>query len=246
MNPWHRNGMVAFDTETTAPEPNTARLVTATVALIRPGMETETLTWLINPGCEIPEEASAIHGITTEAARENGQPPEDAVREIATALLEHSAFAPVVAFNAAYDFTVLDREMKRHLSINYVAPDVLVVDPHVCDKALDKYRKGKRTLTAVTEHYGVRLGGAHDATEDALGAARVAWALAERYPDDLQIDLTELHARQKQWRAEQAASLQRYFRRKDPEAVVNGEWPLQNPPPDWSPDQHPHPREDAA
>ena len=48
------------------------------------------------------------------------------------------------------------------------------------------------------------------------------------------------------WRAQQCASLQRHFRREDPNAVVNGEWPLQSPPADWSPDQLPTPREDAA
>jgi hypothetical protein len=37
---------------------------------------------------------------------------------------------------------------------------------------------------------------------------------------------SELHDQQIGWAAEQAAGLQEYFRRKDPTAVVRGEWPL--------------------
>ena len=35
-----------------------------------------------------------------------------------------------------------------------------------------------------------------------------------------------LHARQAAWKAEQSASFQDYLRRKDPAAVVNGDWPV--------------------
>jgi DNA polymerase III subunit epsilon len=156
---------------------------------------------------------------------------------------------PVIAFNAAYDFTVLDRESRRQQVDrldNRLAQVGPVVDPHVMDKAVDKYRKGKRTLTACCEHYGVRLDGAHDATADALGAARVAFTLAERYPEQLQVDLPRLHTLQQSWRAEQAASLQAYFRKKDPTAVVNGDWPVQALPSDWAPGFHPAPEPAAV
>ena len=46
------------------------------------GREPETLTWLVNPGIDIPAEASAIHGITTERAQAEGMDPAEAAEEI--------------------------------------------------------------------------------------------------------------------------------------------------------------------
>ena len=63
--------MVGFDTETTGVSPTSDRIVTA--ALIRrEGSLVQTLTWVIDPGVEIPERATAVHGITTAFAREHG------------------------------------------------------------------------------------------------------------------------------------------------------------------------------
>lgn len=238
-NAWHTGKMLAWDTETTGSDPQHDRIVTCTTARIN-GRLDGTTTWLIAPDVPIHPEATKVHGITTEHARTNGRPPAEALAQIAEQLQTViAAGIPLVAFNAAFDTTILDRELTRH---GIPAPDwaaAHVIDPFVIDKALDKYRKGKRKLPFVCEHYGVRHDGAHDATEDALAAARVAWALAERYPDELQIDLGHLHANQRAWKADQAVSLQAYFRRKDPSAVVEGEWPLVPAPSGWSPDQVP-------
>ena len=223
---WHRGALVAFDTETTSPLPTSARLVTATVCIIRPGEAVEFREWLVDPGCDIPAEATEVHGVTTERARGDGMPEAQAVTEIEAELYRATTDgAPLVAFNAAFDLTVMDRA-KRRAGHERALPDFLVVDPHVIDKSVDRYRKGKRTLTATCEHYGVRLDGAHDSREDALAAARVAWAICERHPEVAGMSLVELHAEQAQWRSEQAASLQEYLRRKEPDAEVRGEWPV--------------------
>lgn len=244
-NPWHRGPMLAVDTETTGPNPLLDRVVTCTTARIRGGLQ-GAHSWLIAPDAPISDGAAAVHGITDQHARENGHAPAEALTQIAAELQSSiDAGIPLVLFNAAFDITILDREFTRH-GITCPLDHALVIDGHVLDKELDRYRKGKRTLTAVCEHYGVRLDGAHDATEDALAAARVAWALAERYPDELQLPLDHLHANQKAWRADQATGLQAYFRRKDPNAVVEPGWPIQACPPGWSPDQLPAPREAVA
>lgn len=101
-----------------------------------------------------------------------------------------------------------------------------VIDPYVIDKQVDKYRKGSRKLTALCEHYKVRLDGAHDAAADAIAAARVAWRLGSVFPKLAAMDVEALHHAQIEWAAAQAASLQEYFRKKDPAAVVEGAWPL--------------------
>ena len=218
--PWHRSVFYAFDTETTGIDVWNDRIVTATIARID-GPNVETLTWLINPGIDIPQAATDVHGITTQHAQENGQNPAEAIREI-TAVLSDAH--PVVAFNASYDFTILTAEAERHGTRVDVPA---VIDPHVIDKHVDPYRKGKRTLTATCEHYDVKQTDAHDATGDALAAARLAWTLTERHPDLLQTDPTELHQAQIGWRRDQAESLARYFVRQGRPDDVARDWPIQ-------------------
>jgi DNA polymerase-3 subunit epsilon len=229
---WHKGTMFVFDTETSGTSVDYDRIVTATIARIAPGQLTDARTWLINPGVDIPKAASDVHGISNQQAQLDGQDPAEAIAQIAQAIGQATREnAPVIAFNASFDFSILDRECRRHGSA-FAQP--FVVDPFVLDKELDKWRKGKRTLTATCEHYRVALNGAHDATEDALAAGRLAWRMAERWPDKLQIPLEDLHTKQAMWRFEWAEQFQEYLRRKDPTAVVNGEWPCQSLPADWS------------
>jgi DNA polymerase-3 subunit epsilon len=237
---WHRGPLLAWDLETTGPNPDTARIVTATIIEIgREGIE-RTTEWLVNPGIPIPLGASEIHGITTERAVRDGQDPEPAVFEIMAQIgLWMGRGRPALAFNASYDFTVLDRECRRYridtLSrrMGDVAP---VIDPYVIDKHVDRYRKGKRTVTAMAEHYGVTLDDAHTSSADALAAARIAFKQAERYPNEVQMSLPLLHTRQRAYRHEQCMSLQSFFRKTDPTAVVDPHWPLHPLPADWTPD----------
>lgn len=221
---WHLGGMVGFDTETTGADPDTARIVTATVVTVDNGGIKDKREWLVNPGVDIPEQATAIHGVTTAHARAAGTDPVIAVGEIAVAL--HNAWdagVPVVAYNASYDMTVLDRELRRHLGygLHVRGP---IIDPYTIDKALDRYRKGKRTLTATCEVYGVRLDGAHDASEDALAACRLAWKMAQLFPELR--DLAMVNDRQAAWRAEWAASFSEYLAKQGKPEVVDGAWPV--------------------
>jgi DNA polymerase-3 subunit epsilon len=244
MNAWHKREFLVFDTETTGTDVNADRIVTATIAQIFPGAPVSARSWLINPGVLIPKAASDVHGVSNERAQADGQHPGEAIIEIAKTLKAATlAGVPVVAFNASFDFTVLDRECRRQ---NAEYPIPFVVDPFVIDKELDKWRKGLRTLTATCEHYNVRLDGAHDATEDALAAGRVAWSMAEQWPAELQIPLAELHAKQAEWRHAWAEEFQHYLRTRkgEPDAVVNGEWPIQALPAEW--DATAHPVEKAA
>lgn len=230
-------GMVAFDLETTGPLPDSARVVTA--ALVRltngPGGWTKDPTgWLLDPGVPIPAGATAVHGITTDHAREHGTDPAQGIAGVLADLqAAWDTGTPVVTHNGSYDLTVMDREARRH-GLEPPRPGVLI-DTMVLDKAVDPYRKGKRTLVATAEHYGITLGDAHDATADAIAAVRIAWVLTRRYPDIAAMSLSQLHDAQVRWRAEQSASLEQYFRRKDPGAVVDGTWPIHPLPDGWDP-----------
>ena len=78
--------LVAFDLETTGVDPDTARIVTGSLVHFIGGLPMKTQSWLADPGIDIPAEATAIHGITTEHARENGRDHDDVAREIADAI----------------------------------------------------------------------------------------------------------------------------------------------------------------
>lgn len=222
---WHSGPFLAFDTETTGVDCDVDRIVTATTVWID-GADIDTTTWLINPGVPIPEEATAVHGITYDHALTHGRPPAECVQEIAGVLaVAHEQGVPVLAFNACFDLTLLDREMRRH-DLGALEVD-RVLDPFVIDKAVDRYRKGKRTLETQCAHYGVTHGGAHDATADALAAARVMWKIARRYPQVGGLSLDELHEAQIRWAAEQAASFRQYLIKQGrTEDLPTGEWPM--------------------
>jgi DNA polymerase-3 subunit epsilon len=222
---WHEGRLCAFDVETTASDPCEARIVQACIAHVGGGELPASKTWLVDPGIEIPAEASAIHGITTERARTEGMPAATAAMEIAQEL-RHAWMSgePVVAMNAAYDLTVIDRETRRHgLPTLSIGP---VIDPFVLDKHFDRFRKGKRTLTALCAHYQARLDGAHDAASDAVAAARVAYRIAKVFREVGAMEIEALHEAQARWYAEQAASLEDYFRRQGKTETCNREWPL--------------------
>lgn len=224
MNSWHMFPRAAFDLETTGRDPLTARIVTASVILVDGhGAVLEQHEWLANPGVDIPAEATAVHGIGTRTAQACGSPAARVVSQIAGVL---SGFfrerIPVLAFNARYDFTVLAREGLRH---GVHTPDPFpVLDPYVMDKHADRYRPGKRTLTAMCAHYGVPLENAHTSAADVLATLGVGAVLAERFPQ-MRRTAPDLHEFQMTWALRQAESFQEYLRHSNPEAVVEGRWP---------------------
>lgn len=227
MKQWH-DELGVFDLETTGVDVDTSRIVSAHVGLLdADGGVVEHLDWLVDPGVAIPSAATAVHGITTEHAATYGRDAGDAVREIVAALRGLLARGiPIVAYNAPYDLSLLHREALRH-GVEPLHDPSPIVDPLVLDKAVDKYRKGKRTLELTAGYYGVQLADAHDAGADAVAAGRVAQAIARRYPAELAVDVRELHRLQVTWSRLQDEDFQAYMRRvKDPAYVAVGGWPL--------------------
>ncbi len=219
-----------FDLETTGVDVVSDRIVTAHVGLLdASGAALSARDWLADPGVPIPEGAAAIHGISTAHARAHGRPAAQVVGEVVAALRGLlDAGIPVVAYNAPYDFSLLKHEAVRH-GIDPIVDPFPVIDPLVVDKAYDRWRRGKRTLSVVAEHYAVRLDGAHEASADAVAAGRVAQALAERFAPWLPETAQELHTRQIAWARAQAASLTDYFiqiGRLDPGDRLDGSWPI--------------------
>ncbi|GEP38854.1 3'-5' exonuclease [Nocardioides psychrotolerans] len=281
---WHDLPLVAFDTETTGIDLAEARIVTAAIVHMTPGQRPRAMRWLIDPGVEIPDEAAAIHGWTTDRiAQTIGRPGwahrtmVDSTGKTVTSLIPaHAAVfeitaqlgaamgreAGVVIQNAAYDLTLLEAENGRYdvptLS-SRPAGVTGVVDPMVIEKQFDPYRKacykaagcnpeeshhecggcrgGKvkcggcgstdRKLESLCGHYGVRHGGAHDAADDAVAAARLLRKLLEAWPQVAAWKLATLHHHEVAWRREQMDGLRSFFDRvgKDHDGCC-GAWPL--------------------
>lgn len=231
---------IAFDTETTGPDPNEARIVTAALIVRGGGRDDKVMSWLINPGVPIPAEATEVHGID-DAKAAQGADPKEALDDIASNLAAGLRYGmPVVAFNLSFDWTILARELARYglpsmpERLSGVGAPALV-DPHVIDKQVDKYVKGSgmRKLKPTCERYGVELEDWHTAEADALAALLIAEAQFERYPHLNGMGPQQLFAAQRAWRAEQQAGLQRWFRTKatpeqggDPNKVIDASWPL--------------------
>ncbi|WP_327352560.1 3'-5' exonuclease [Streptomyces sp. NBC_01304] len=230
---WHRELLIGFDLETTGTDPREARIVTGALVEVKGGEPIGRREWLADPGIPIPQEAVDVHGITNERATSEGRPADRVADELARALTGYwLEGVPVVAYNAAFDLTLLAAELQRHglpslrERLGGIGP-APVVDPYTIDRSVDRYRKGKRNLEAVCTEYGIALDAAHDATADALAAARVACAIAERHPKVAALGPAALHVKQIEWYAEWAADFQEFLRRKgDSGAVVESEWPV--------------------
>lgn len=244
-----------FDTETTDVETDEARIVTAFIGIL----DTATLEikesweWVINPGVPVPDEAARIHGYTTERLLVEGGDPKQAIFEITQRLdiISKQSIA-IVAMNAVFDFTVLDRETERHwpgmrpliegvwqvkgggirewektddpwgfdtrgglYELRWrVINSPVIFDPMVYDRAIDKYRAGKRTLVDLCRVYGVPvLENAHDAKADCIMAGGVAVKLLQ-HSRIQEMSLSEVHAKLIPTKRNQAIDLARYWQDK--------------------------------
>ncbi|OKI16796.1 DNA polymerase III subunit epsilon [Streptomyces sp. CB03911] len=216
-------------------------MVTAALVVRGGSRPDQDFTWLINPGEPIPAEATAVHGITDAMVQADGLDPKVALGQIADRLSRALAFRmPVIAFNLSFDWTVLDRDLRRHGLATMEQrltghPEPALIDPHVIDKQVDRYRKGTgmRKLKPTSDIYGIELTDWHTAEADALAALLIAEAQFARYPRLENLGAAGLFRAQQKWRAEQQAGLQEWFRTKasveqggDPSKVIDGSWPM--------------------
>ncbi len=233
-NEWTTRPLLGFDTETTGTDVTRDRIVTvALVHSVGPGRGNETVaTWLIDPQMDIPEAASRVHGISTEHARVHGMDAAEALDEVAGMIADALAQdVPLVAFNGSFDLQILHHELTR-LALptleerigHEVAP---VLDPLVIDRGVDRYRKGKRTLTDVLAHYGIEQDGRmHTADVDVSATLDVLRALIEKFPAVADSTLTDLHQQQMAWHRAWAENFNEFLRSKGRTPDVSLTWPM--------------------
>ncbi len=122
-----------------------------------------------------------------------------------------------------------------------------VVDTLVLDKWADKWRRGSRKLVDVCAHYGIVLteADAHGAAADALAAGRLAWKIAQRWPG-AQGTASEVHDLCVTEKRTQAESFGAYLVKQGKVDDVAREWPIQEFPDGWGPEQVPADRAAVA
>lgn len=218
--------LAALDFETTGTDPATARPVQASLLVVAAdGTLVYERSTLIDPGVEVPAEAAAVHGITTERAR-GGIPVDRAIAGLAAELAPGGAAHghPLVICNVPYDWPLLLCELGRHAF--ELPPEPTFLDPLLLDRVVDKYRKGSRKLADMAAHYGVTFDGdAHGARADALAAVRVTRRIFAQYADLNTLTAADLQRRQRGWYADWKAGINAYWKRRGEAKEVTNGWP---------------------
>ena len=166
--------LCVLDIESTGTNPRTDRIVELSIIRLNPGGEEEAMSWLVNPGVPIPEETTAIHGITNDAVRNCPR-----FMEVAEQVRTFIAGADLGGFNITrFDLPLLQEEFTR---------SGYILDTSKC-RVIDAQRifhlREPRTLAAALKFYcGKEHTDAHGAEADARATIEVLKGEFEKYPD---------------------------------------------------------------
>lgn len=178
-----------YDTETTGipnwkvpsdseEQPHLVQLA-AVLSNAETGEEIQSMNVIIKPdGWDIPEEVSAIHGITTEYALEHGIP-----EGMAVAMLHlMRGDAERVAYNKTFDQRIIRIAMKRYMQDDVVEKWAEKLDHHCAMRMAQKALGGKnpKLADAYKAICDKELVGAHSAMPDTLAAQEIYFKLKDK------------------------------------------------------------------
>ena len=130
--------------------------------------------------------------------------------------------------------TRVNQELRRHRLGSFEerlegAP-MLIVDPLVLDRKLDRFRKGKKTLTEMAPVYGVVASpDAHTAEVDVAMTLDVLAGMVDKYPQLASMSALELMDYQLQAHQDWAEDFEKYLRKQGKDANIDREWPQITP-----------------
>jgi DNA polymerase-3 subunit epsilon len=224
---WNDGPLLGFDLETTGVNPCSDLPVQVALVRWEPSGAGYRNVFIVNPGCEVPSGAEAVHGISTSRARREGCPLGEAVTIVHAALKKAQAdHVPVVAMNASFDVTIAAM-LFRSFGLAPIDWGALV-DPLVIDRQVDRCRCGNRRLDALCETYDIVLGSPHDAGSDADATLALARKIAERHPEIASFEIGELTKYQAEWHRSWALEYDSWCRDNGKPGLAPEEfcWPL--------------------
>ena len=174
--------IVFLDLETTGVDTAKDRIVEISMVKVMPNGEEIVRTRLINPQMHIPEDATAIHGITDEDIKD-----APTFAQIAKSLSQFIEGCDFGGFNSnRFDLPMLVEEFLR------VGVDVDFRRRKFIDVQNIFHKMEQRTLVAAYRFYcDKELDNAHSAEADTRATYEVLKAQLDRYPE-LQNDVTAL------------------------------------------------------
>ena len=167
------NPIVFFDLETTGINISKDRIVEVSILKVSPNGKEESKTWRVNPEMHIPEESTAIHGITDEDVQ--ACPTFKEIAKILAAMIKGCDLA---GYNSnRFDIPMLAEEFLR------VGVDVDLNKRKFVDVQTIFHKMEQRTLSAAYRFYCDKdLANAHTATADTMATYEVLKAQLDRYP----------------------------------------------------------------
>lgn len=222
---WHRRHLMAVDIATTGNRYGVDRILGAAV---RTTNGTDQ-SWLIDPG---PGPLSVAplkrHGISMEHARTYGLPTEQALDELATALVNHLATKdPLVVWHAPFVLTTLETELLRHgltpLADRLSNGPTPICDPLVLDRHAEPFRSGGRALEIVAEWYGIHHEHPGDPNSDAETTLVLARVIAACHPPIGRLSRPALHREQVSWHQQYVQEAET----RHPDRDWDHHWPLE-------------------
>tara|TARA_R110002167_G_scaffold93386_4_gene250299 strand:+ start:394 stop:1170 length:777 start_codon:yes stop_codon:yes gene_type:complete len=163
-----------FDLETTGTNVAKDRIVEISILKVYPNGNKESRTWLVNPEMPIPEEASAIHGISNEKVAN-----EPTFRALSKEIYKIIKDSDLGGYNSdRFDIPLLAEEMLR-VDIDFDMKNTVSIDVQTIFHKMEK-----RTLGAAYKFYcDKELTDAHSAEADTLATYEVLLGQLDRYPE---------------------------------------------------------------
>ena len=178
-----KNPIVFFDLETTGTNINSDRIVEICYLKVYPNGNEESKTLRINPEMPIPAESSAVHGIFDADVADC-----PTFKEVAKSIANDIEGCDLAGFNSnRFDIPVLAEEFLR------AGVDIDMSKRKFVDVQVIFHKMEQRTLSAAYKFYcGRNLEDAHTAEADTRATYEVLMAQLDRYPEDLQNDMSLL------------------------------------------------------
>jgi DNA polymerase-3 subunit epsilon len=174
--------VVFFDLETTGIDIVNDRIVEISLLKVNPDGTEETKTMRINPEMPIPEQSTAVHGITDEDVKD-----EPTFNTVAKDVAKFIEGCDLGGYNSnKFDIPLLAEEFLR------VGVDVDLKKHRFIDVQVIFHKMEQRTLSAAYKFYCQKtLDDAHSAEADAKATYEILKAQIDRY-NDLQNDIEEI------------------------------------------------------